>query len=243
MVSKKYRRWYRAIIKKAKGREPLTGYCERHHVLPKSMGGSNEKSNIVVLTFREHFICHWLLAKFTTGQDRRKMQSALHRMTFSRSKKVILSSWQYEVARKAARDAMLGYKHSEEVRARFSITLTGRKLSDEHLAKLSGENAPMYGRKHTAEARAKMSAALRGRVGTMLGRKGEQSPLYGRKYSAATRVKMSVAATGQKHTAATKLKLSAAATTRWASPEARAKNSASCKLGWARRKAHGEIVI
>ena len=39
------------------------GYTERHHILPKCMGGSNEKHNLVDLTAEEHFLAHQLLVK------------------------------------------------------------------------------------------------------------------------------------------------------------------------------------
>ncbi|RKZ80717.1 MAG: hypothetical protein DRQ35_01705 [Gammaproteobacteria bacterium] len=38
-------------------------YTEKHHIVPRSLGGSNDKDNIAILTAREHFICHYLLAK------------------------------------------------------------------------------------------------------------------------------------------------------------------------------------
>jgi hypothetical protein len=38
-------------------------YYERHHILPKSLGGLDESNNIVKLSAREHFICHLLLTK------------------------------------------------------------------------------------------------------------------------------------------------------------------------------------
>lgn len=41
----------------------IDGYVEKHHIIPKSMGGSNNLSNIVKLTAREHFVAHWLLFK------------------------------------------------------------------------------------------------------------------------------------------------------------------------------------
>jgi hypothetical protein len=44
------------------------------------MGGSNDKENLVELTAREHFICHWLLIKMTEGEDRSKMLYALNGM-------------------------------------------------------------------------------------------------------------------------------------------------------------------
>jgi len=42
---------------------PYQGYVEKHHIKPKSLGGDNSKSNLVSLTAREHFICHFLLTK------------------------------------------------------------------------------------------------------------------------------------------------------------------------------------
>jgi hypothetical protein len=42
---------------------PPTGYAEKHHIHPRSLGGDNTKENIVSLTAREHFICHFLLTK------------------------------------------------------------------------------------------------------------------------------------------------------------------------------------
>jgi hypothetical protein len=57
-----YKRIHDAIIDRAKTRT-LTGYKERHHIVPKCMGGSNDKSNIAELTAREHFFVHKLLCE------------------------------------------------------------------------------------------------------------------------------------------------------------------------------------
>ena len=40
-------------------------YCEKHHIIPKSLGGLNAKENLVNLTPREHVIAHRFLEKFT----------------------------------------------------------------------------------------------------------------------------------------------------------------------------------
>ena len=53
---------YDNLINQAKNRL-VDGYTEKHHILPKSMGGSNQAFNIVKLTAREHFLAHWLLFK------------------------------------------------------------------------------------------------------------------------------------------------------------------------------------
>lgn len=58
-----YEKHYNNLIKKALEREIPQGYTETHHIIPKCLGGTNDKDNLVVLTAREHYICHWLLAK------------------------------------------------------------------------------------------------------------------------------------------------------------------------------------
>lgn len=37
-------------------------YCERHHIIPKCMGGTDAEDNLIDLFAREHFIAHKLLA-------------------------------------------------------------------------------------------------------------------------------------------------------------------------------------
>ena len=51
------------------------GYYEKHHIIPKSLGGNNDENNLVKLTPREHFICHWLLVKMYRkgSEERNKM--------------------------------------------------------------------------------------------------------------------------------------------------------------------------
>ena len=81
-LQNKYTRWYNTIINNAQNRN-IEGYTEKHHIIPKSLGGSNRKFNIVSLTAREHFICHWLLTKMTEGQNKMKMCMALVMMRAS----------------------------------------------------------------------------------------------------------------------------------------------------------------
>lgn len=81
-----YKNIYYKIIENAKKEtengDRQLGYFEKHHILPKSLGGSNDKNNLVKLTAREHFICHWLLVKmYDKGTtERYKMLCALWRM-------------------------------------------------------------------------------------------------------------------------------------------------------------------
>lgn len=67
-----YGRVYEALIEKRR-KEPLNrdvAYCERHHFIPRCMGGGNEAWNLVYLTAKEHFIAHHLLHKISPTDQR-----------------------------------------------------------------------------------------------------------------------------------------------------------------------------
>ena len=57
-----YQSIYNRLIETRKSRILIKDvYYEKHHILPKSMGGENSIDNLVHLTAREHFLAHWLL--------------------------------------------------------------------------------------------------------------------------------------------------------------------------------------
>lgn len=67
-----YGRVYEALIEKRR-KEPLNRdavYCERHHFIPRCMGGGNEVWNLVYLTAKEHFVAHHLLYKINPTDQR-----------------------------------------------------------------------------------------------------------------------------------------------------------------------------
>ena len=84
-LNNKYTKVYSAIIERAKTRE-ISSYFEKHHITPQSLGGTNDKDNIVKLTAREHFICHLLLTKMVIGTDKSKMYQAAWMMASSASR-------------------------------------------------------------------------------------------------------------------------------------------------------------
>ena len=57
-----YQSIYNDLISKRQAVRPL-GYTENHHIVMKSMGGTNDPSNLVRLTGREHWLAHQLLYK------------------------------------------------------------------------------------------------------------------------------------------------------------------------------------
>src|ERR1035437_4072714 len=110
-INNKYRRWYFQIIDRVRDRSnDFKG--EWHHQLPRTFGGLN--SACVKLTYQEHFLCHWLLIKFTDGDAKRKMGYALNLMTRGTRKHTsrIASSWQYEIGKKSQAAAMIGNTHT-----------------------------------------------------------------------------------------------------------------------------------
>lgn len=82
-LQNKYTYIYYDIINQAKSRILSPDiYTEKHHIIPKCLGGDNSTSNLVKLTAREHFICHRLLTKMTTGDSKRRMTFAVWSMLY-----------------------------------------------------------------------------------------------------------------------------------------------------------------
>ena len=76
MIKNKYYHWYHSIIDSAKTSNRVKNnqtYFEYHHVIPKSLGGDDSPSNLVLLTCKEHYTCHHLLTRFTVSGDKAKM--------------------------------------------------------------------------------------------------------------------------------------------------------------------------
>lgn len=141
ILDNKYHIWYLNIVNKAKQRVVSPDYIENHHIIPKSFGGSNNNGNMVSLTLREHYICHVLLTKFTTGEHRKKMCWALHRMTHT--KNYVLNSRQYEYARKihsenvsknhpSYSDSEWSKRNSESNKKHWEHNVTRRKQASEN---------------------------------------------------------------------------------------------------------------
>lgn len=58
-----YQKHYLALITRAQNRKRPPGYVEKHHVLPKCLGGADNVENLIYLTAREHYVAHQLLVK------------------------------------------------------------------------------------------------------------------------------------------------------------------------------------
>lgn len=125
----KYQRWYEELCAKAKGRAIPSCYTEVHHIKPRSLGGSDDESNLVRLTYKEHYTAHHLLTKFHTGIDLAKMQKALWAMTLKASGERLTTAWQFEAAKRAVRDIELNPAVDAAWQARWKKKQETKKLS------------------------------------------------------------------------------------------------------------------
>ena len=135
-IENKYTRWYFVIVSTRPTRSKKDGYFESHHIIPRALGGSNEKSNLVLLTAREHFLIHWLLTKMCINTEhKRKMYFAMSCISWKTNKthEKIVSSWQYELEKKAMIEARTGLKHSPETKEKMRNAKLGKKQKPEHI--------------------------------------------------------------------------------------------------------------
>ena len=105
-IENKYTQWYYRIIAQAQAAAQAADvYYEKHHIIPRSLGGSNKQDNLVRLTVRAHYVVHRLLTRMTTGDARHKMCFAIFLMTHTR-KGIRISSHTYQVIREQAAKAV-----------------------------------------------------------------------------------------------------------------------------------------
>lgn len=154
-LQNKYTSWYYSIISKAQQRTN-EGYTEKHHIVPRTLGGTNIKSNIVALTAREHFVCHLLLTKMLTGQERQKMVYALHMLSNAKNSnqqtRYTPSSKLYEYERKIFTET-----HSDRMKQNHPFTNPINRVKHQLSIDKRGPTS-IKGRKHRPDSIEKMKS-------------------------------------------------------------------------------------
>jgi len=236
-IRNKYYRWYYQIVDRARRRGQPNEYYEKHHIIPACLGGINSEFNIVNLTYREHYIAHWLLTKMTVGKARQSMFYALFSMTGTPkiNRKIKMTSrWliragiirgQLSKGRIHTKESRLKIsqaaksrdnsiklnwhykKHSEESKSKMSLSHRGKILSEDHIEKIRQKNT---GKKRSLEFGLKMREINKSKVLQMseLGKSRK-----GTKHSEETKSKMSLSAKSRKrlpHSEESRLKMSLA---------------------------------
>ena len=130
-----YLKTYNDLVNKALKRgldkKQLEGYYEKHHIVPRCVGGKDEDSNYVLFTFREHLISHKLLIRIYPDYKKELSLALYFMMNLDSSRTFSL-------------------KELEEI----------RKTSIDYLKEInSGKRNPRYGKRNTPEHNKKISEA------------------------------------------------------------------------------------
>lgn len=142
--------------------QTIDGYYELHHIIPKSSGGSNDKSNLIALTARQHYIAHWMLWK-AYGENMTRaffMMSSVGRYervnskTYDKARKEYSEQVKLQMANKPNVPAF-----TEEHRQKLSLAKRGKKLSEETKEKL---RLSRLGSKASEETKRKISESKKG---------------------------------------------------------------------------------
>ncbi len=179
-MQNKYQKYYDSIINYRKEQPVLNGYYEVHHIIPKSLGGSNNKDNLVTLTAREHLIVHKLLKKITF---------ILFGIESKQYKSMTYALWQ--MSNRNNNSALyMSSKEYERLRLEFSQIQSKQ---------YSGIGNPRYGKKVKQSTKDKISDANKGKTPWIKGKhhsnetkklmsknhanvSGNKNPMYGKKH-------------------------------------------------------------
>lgn len=151
-LQNKYSRWYFFIVQRAKSQErkkTKTNYFEKHHIVPKSLGGKNDSVNLVLLSSKEHLICHLLLCHMCEeSKDKWKMICSYHYLSDNGK----IKGKKYESLKKflsknhPGKGKPKSNEHKQKIRSYWS-----KEKRLERSISFSGNNNPFFGRNHTEE--------------------------------------------------------------------------------------------
>jgi len=135
-------------------------YYEKHHIIPRSL--NLEIPDVVLLTAREHFVCHWLLTKCTNSS---KLKFAFFAMCNQnkngrQKRDYNFTSKTYETAKINAFGSE--FKNAASVRANHYASTLSKEERSKKFGNHGNKN-PMFGKTHSKEARDKIIKANTGR--------------------------------------------------------------------------------
>lgn len=156
-----YKKIHDAIIERARTRI-LTGYKERHHIVPRCMGGTNHADNLVYLTAREHFIIHKLLCEIYPSNHKllhAHWLMANKRMSSNQSRIYHISNREYQRLKE-----QLSHTPETIEKLRNVIRTAEQKENiSKTLKRLNIKPPSRIGSKHSPETKEKIRKALSGK--------------------------------------------------------------------------------
>ncbi len=159
----------------------------KHHIIPLSLGGKDIEENKIILTFKEHYICHLLLIEMVEGIEKSKMIYAFFRFHderyFSaRSFNLLMKTHSINLC--GENNPFYNKKHSEKTKKYIGESTKKRKnyyeiwiekygkivgdeknklMLEKRSESISGEKHPFYNKKHTEKTIIKMKIARKGK--------------------------------------------------------------------------------
>lgn len=175
----KYRNLYIRLIKRCQGmtEQELSGYNEKHHIIPRCLGGGDEPSNIVLMPIRYHIMAHIILSEvyptnsnlgyavlYMTGKASNVNSNFSIRFLAHQREKAIKSTSSTGnpmYGRRGKLSPNYGKPLTEERKRKISQTLSGRVMPEETKKKISesmkGEKSINYGKTFSEETKRKIS--------------------------------------------------------------------------------------
>lgn len=163
---------YDALINKRRA-SPVAENFDRHHIVPRCLGGKDEPNNVVQMTVKEHYVAHLLLAKIhggvlwypvhlmarRAGKGSRHYTSMRKQLKPKRASKA-LAQWQDPEMAEKMREGMKGKQRTSEYKSRVSKAMK-EKWADPAYRAMATE--ARRGRVMSEQTKAKMRDAQRRR--------------------------------------------------------------------------------
>lgn len=168
IINMNYQKIYNDIITNAKNSNRIKHsgiYYEEHHIIPQCMNGNDNSDNLVLLTAREHFICHMLLCRIYPKNGKIGYAAfAMTQRTNNHERDYKISARQYdEIKSHMHHTDETKKKISEYNKKYYSNPAVLKHLSDIRKGMNKG-NQHNKGKKLSTETKQKMSIAQKKRA-------------------------------------------------------------------------------
>jgi hypothetical protein len=211
-----YQKIYINLMDRAQGRVSQ-GYVEKHHIVPRCLGGTDIKENIVNLYPEEHYLAHMLLCKLNKGNSK-LLYAAMNMTSGSMINNGKRNNKAYGWLRRQYAESMSGdnnpARRIPNLQKEAAKKRVGQKRSEETKVRMS---AAQKGRTFTEETKRNMAEAAKNRppiseeTRQRLKKRAPNKGMLGQTMSEETRAKMSVSQQGKKMSEEAKAKMRIAA--------------------------------
>ena len=198
-----YQKIYNNLINRAT-RRISEGYVEKHHIVPRCLGGTDAKENIVNLYPEEHYLAHLLLCKLNKGNSR-LLYAAMNMTSGAMINNGKRNNKAYGWLRRQYAESMSGdnnpNRRDPEIQKKAALKRVGQKRTEETKARMS---AAQKGRTFSEETKRNMAEAAKNRspiseeTRIKLKNRTPNKGMLGKTMSAETKAKMSASQQGKR---------------------------------------------